>query len=387
MTFPYENPIDPSLVNMNSDGLLDVVKRFRHQQSSGAFPGGQLVVRREGKVVLNVAIGIARGFGSSESIMPVNVQPQTPFPVYSSGKPLAAIAIAILEERGLLDIEAPIAKVFPEFARHGKGSITTLDVLTHRAGILVPSFYKDYKLINNHESVINRLVDAKPVYKRGTFAYMPTEFGVILCEIVQRVVGKTLSEFVTEEIVVPLNTPALRYGLAGRNLNSLAYSYWLGKDKVIVAGNNVAENFEEINNSAELFDSKNPAFSMVTDAASLAVFYEFLLNKGITNTGKQLISEETIRRYTTRAVSGWNKSLRAFIAVGRGFTVGTFIPSAFGWWNTRECFGHGGAFSSLAFGDYKTGLAVAITTNGNRSINDFIKRFVPLTDKIRKSCF
>jgi CubicO group peptidase (beta-lactamase class C family) len=386
MTFPYEKPVEPSSENMDPNKLSDVIERFQRQQSSGAFPGGQMVVRRKGKVVLNVATGFARGFRSTEPIKPVKVQPQTPFPVYSSGKPLAAIAIGILEERGLLDVNAPIAEVFPEFAQHGKGNITTMDVLTHRAGILVPSLYTDYKNVANRESVLSRLVDAKPMYKRGTFAYMPTEFGAILCEIVHRLVRKTLSEFVTEEISLPLNLPALRYGLANRAHNTLAYTYWLGKDKVMVGGNNVAENFEEINNSSELFDSKNPAFSMVTDAASLAAFYEFLLNKGVTSTGEQLLSENTIRRYTTRSVSGWNKSLGTFIAVGRGFTVGTLTPSAFGWWNTGECFGHGGAFSSLAFGDYKTGIAVSIVTNGNRNIGDFIKRFIPLTDRLRKAC-
>lgn len=386
MSFPYEKPVEPSSVNMDTSKLSDVIERFQRQQSSGAFPGGQMVVRRNGMVVLNVAVGFARGLRSTESIKPVNVQPQTPFPVYSSGKPLAAIAVAMLEERGLLDVGAPIAEIFPEFAQHGKGNITTLDVLTHRAGILVPSLYTDYKKVSNRESVLSRLVDAKPVYKRGTFAYMPTEFGAILCEIMQRVVGKTLSEFVTEEISLPLNLPALRYGLADRAHNSLAYTYWLGKDKVMVGGNNVAENFEEINNSAELFDSRNPAFSMVTDAASLAAFYEFLLNKGVTSAGKQLVSGKTIHRYTTRSVSGWNKSLGTFIAVGRGFTVGTLTPSAFGWWNTGECFGHGGAFSSIAFGDYKTGLAVSIVTNGNRNIGDFVKRFIPLTDRLRKAC-
>lgn len=154
----------------------------------------------------------------------------------------------------------------------------------------------------------------------------------------------------------------------------------------MVGGNNVAENFEKINNSAELFESTNPAFSMVTDAASLAAFYEFLLNNGMTSAGEQLIAEKSIRRYTTRAVSGWNKSLGTFIAVGRGVTVGTFTPSAFGWWNTGECFGHGGAFSSLGFGDYKTGLSVAIITNGNRNIGDFVKRFIPLTNRLRKAC-
>jgi CubicO group peptidase (beta-lactamase class C family) len=292
----------------------------------------------------------------------------------------------MLEERGLLDVEAPIAEIFPEFAGNGKGDITTLDVLTHRAGTILLDLTKDYRRWQDREFVLSRLIESKPLYKRGTFAYMPLEYGWILSEIMLRIDGRTLPEFIREEISTPLSLPALRYGLADRDLNSVAFSYWLGKEQMMVAGNNVAENFEEIYNSAECFNSMNPAITMVTDAASLAAFYEFLLNKGVTNSGRQLISETTIQKYTTQCVWGWNKSLRSFLAIGRGFMVGTFTPSPFGWWNSGKCFGHGGAFSSLAFGDYKTGIAVAILTNGNRGLNDLAKRFIPLADRLRKAC-
>jgi len=385
MTFPYEKAVDPTSVDMDANRLAKVVERFRHQQTSGEFPGGQMVVRRYGKVALNVAVGLARGFRPTESTPPVTVQPRTPFCLFSSGKPLAAIAIAMLEERGLLDVEAPVAKAIPEFAQNGKDDITTLDVLTHRAGVIVPNLYKNYKQ-SNRESVLNHVIEANPLYKRGTFAYMPTEFGVILNEIMRRLDGRTLAEFVSEEISTPLNLPCMRYGLANRTIDSLAYNYWLGKDKYMICGVNAAENFEKEHNTEELFDSENPAFTMISDASSLAAFYEFLLNKGMTRNGKRLLSEETIRRYTTLTISGWNKSLGTFIAVGRGFIVGTLTPSAFGWWNSGGCFGHGGMFSSLGFGDYKTGLAVAIVTNGNRGLSDSAKRLVTLSGQLRKAC-
>ena len=102
MTFPYEKPVEPASIDMDAGRLASIVERFQHQQTSGAFPGGQMVVRRNGKVLLNVAAGHARGFRSTESITPVDVQTETPFCVFSSGKPLAAIAIAMLEELGLI---------------------------------------------------------------------------------------------------------------------------------------------------------------------------------------------------------------------------------------------------------------------------------------------
>ena len=222
-TFPYEDPVAPESVNMDAGRLARVVEFFQSQQLSGAFPGGQLVVRRTGKLVLNDAVGIARGFRPSEPIPPVQVQPQTPFPVLSAGKPLAAVAIAMLEDRGALDVDVPIAQIFPEFARHGKARITTLDVLTHRSGMLMPDFVKNPQLWGDREAIQSALVDTVPSYPRGTLAYHPHEYGWILSEILLRVDGRSLPDYFVEEIAAPLQLPTLRFGLAGRDINSLAF--------------------------------------------------------------------------------------------------------------------------------------------------------------------
>ena len=73
------------------------------------------------------------------------------------------------------------------------------------------------------------------------------------------------------------------------------------------------------------------------------------------------------------------------MALGRGFVVGTWLPSSFGWWNTGRCFGHAGGFASLAFGDYSTGLAAAIVTNANRGMSDMLRRVVPLAHHLRQA--
>jgi CubicO group peptidase (beta-lactamase class C family) len=150
----------------------------------------------------------------------------------------------------------------------------------------------------------------------------------------------------------------------------------------MVAGVNVAQNFEE-QNSPAILEAKNPATSLVCDAASLAAFYDFLLAGGRTPDGRSLLSEETIRNYTTREFLSWDRSLRTPLALGRGFVVGAWFPSTFGWWNTGPCFGHAGGFSCLAFGDHRKKLSVAIVTNGNRNIQDVLKRIVPLAHRLR----
>jgi CubicO group peptidase (beta-lactamase class C family) len=229
---------------MDESRLAKVVGLFKKQGSSGAFPGGQLVLRRGGKLGVNEAFGIARGLRAQEPHPSLHVQPQTAFPVLSVGKPLAAVCIALLEDRGKLNVNAPITQIFPEFGKHGKDQITTLDVLTHRSGILMPDFVRKRHLWGDREAVQSALIETVPTYPRGTLAYHPYEYGWVLNEIMLRVDGRSLPDFFVDELAVPLQISALRFGLAGRDIDSLAFTYWLGSEKVNVAGINVAEDLK-----------------------------------------------------------------------------------------------------------------------------------------------
>lgn len=384
--FPYEEPVDPADAGVNNRKLDHAVSLFRRQHACGAFPGGQLVVRRGGKLILNIVCGIARGLREKEGIPQLEVTPTTQFPALSAGKPLAAVAVAMLEEQGKLDVNAPVAEFIPEFSRHGKGAITVRDVLTHQAGISLPGLVAKPSIWNDRDAVLNALVNARPVHPRGTLMYAAYEYGWLLSEIFIRTAGQPLHEFIAQEISTQLDLPNLKYGLAGRKLEEIAYTYWLGKDKVIVSDINVAEGFEETNNSLEQINSMNPAVSLVTDAASLAGFYEFLVSGGVARTGSRLISAETIARYISSNISGIDRSSRMPMNLGRGFMLGSTLLSVFGWWGSQQCFGHGGGFSSLAFGDRKTKLAVAILSNGNKSFLDMARRFIPLAHRLRSAC-
>ena len=386
MSFPFETIVEPETVEMSSEKLERVVERFKQQHANGDFPGGQLAVRRKGKVVVNEAIGVARGFRSDESNPVLEASPETPFPVYSTGKPLAGVAVAILEDKGLLDINAPIAEMFPEFANNGKNEITTLDVLTHRSGILLPHLTGRFDIWQDKEKIQRELINAVPVYKRGTLAYQPGEFGWILSEIVARIDGRELADYIEQEIVSPLQLDGLKFGLKEQAYESIAHSYWQGKDKVMVAGFNVADNYEGLSNDPKFFNSRNPSFTLIANAASLAAFYEFLVNGGIIRDGQRLISERILKEYTTRQSFGWDKSVKTFLALGKGFMTGTLTPSPYGWWDTGQCFGHAGVFSCLAFGDYDTEISAAIITNGNRGLGDFLKRFIPIAHGCRSAC-
>lgn len=386
LEFPYEDPVDPGSVGLDAGMLYQAVEEFCDQQQRGTFPGGQMVVRRNGKLVLNEVCGVGRGWRDEEGIAPVEVQPDTPFPVLSAGKPLAAVALAMLEDRKELDVETPVAEYIPEFWQNGKASITILDVLTHRSGLSLPGLIADCSVWQDRQAILDQLIEAQPVHPRGTIMYAAYEYGWLLSEVFLRAAGCSLPKFIHEKISTPLGLPAMQMGLAGRDAHSLAWTYWLGKKKMMVSKVNVAENFEERNNSIEQIESLNPAVSLVSDAASLAAFYEFLVKGGVTHAGERLISQETLARYTTRNVFGFDRSSNFLSSLGRGFMVGSKFVSSFGWWGTEECFGHLGGFSSIGFGDHATRIAGSIVTNGNRDFLDVIRRFFPLIGKLRKAC-
>ncbi len=280
--------------------------------------------------MLDTAIGVARGFRDSEHTPKVPVTPETRFSVFSATKPVVATAIAMLEERGLVDVHAPVAKYWPEFAANGKAELTVLDVLQHRAGVLTPELVTNATLWGDEEHVRATVAAATPRWPKGTLAYMPYEFGWILAEVARRVTGRRLDDFVAAEIAAPLGLPGLRFAATRDELPFLARTYWVGTKRIYVAGNELSQTFEHDNNLPEAVTAFVPGAGLVCTARDLAAFYA-VLSRG----GPPLVKPETLRRYTDGAW-GFDRSNRVPLRVGRGFMLGGLTPSIYGWWGTQH---------------------------------------------------
>ncbi len=363
--------------------MLEKAEALFHRQLEGRlFPGGQLVVRAQGEELLNVSLGIARGLRTGEGEQ-VPVSDRTPFQVMSASKPVVAFSVAVLEDRGLLNVERPVSHYVPQFKREGKAEITVLDILTHRSGVLVPRLWSSPEIWVEWDRVQEEIWNARPRYRRGTLAYHPLEFGWILGEVVRRVAGLSLAEFLTEVLPEPLRP--LRLRVARDATRAVARTYWLGPKRYRLGSEDVAARFEEIYNAPSTLTSLVPGASMATTASVLAKFYEMVLAGGTTAGGARLIRSETLERYLRPNVSGLDRTLRSYVVFGRGFLLGWVGPHPYGWWDTRECVGHGGGFCVVAFGDRHAGAAISIVTNGNRGLGDVLRRFAPLSSSIRRS--
>jgi CubicO group peptidase (beta-lactamase class C family) len=358
-----------------TDAFDAVADLFTQQQATGAFPGGQLVVMRDGERLCDVAVGVARGLRGEEPLS--GVSSETRFQVMSASKPFVALAVALLEDDGRLEVEAPVARYFPEFARHDKGSISVLEVLTHRSGVLLENVANEPEMWPDWHAVVEGMVEARPRFARGTLAYSPAGFGWILAEVVQRITGQSLQDFLLGRL--PPAVAGVRF-LDPTQMDSVAYSYWQGPDSLMLAGRNIAADFEAINNRLTCAEACVPGAGLLANARELAAFYDLLVAPE-----PQIISARTLQRYITKQTFGFERQLKLPLTLGRGFALGSLGPHAYGWWNTGPCFGHAGGFGVIAFADPRTRVATAIVTNGHRGIGDMIRRFAPLGTRIRRA--
>jgi CubicO group peptidase (beta-lactamase class C family) len=369
---------------MSSESLVAL---FERQQQAGLFPGGQLVVSRGHEILAESSVGIARGLrGAAEppvepgAVTQPAVTPETRFQVMSASKAVVAFAVALLEDRGLIDVAAPVARYIPAFAANGKQEITVLDVLTHRSGLLAERQVQSPALWSNWDALIAAIAAAKPERPRGSLGYESHAFGWICAELVRCVTGRALPGFLAESFRDEL--PGLDFMVAPDA--PAARTYWLGEPSYRLGGVDLVPGFEEANNDIACRRALLPGAGMLTTARALAAFYEMLLAGGVVRSGRRLIREETLRRYITCETAGIEPLSRAYLRLGRGFALGWPLPHVYGWWRSSRCFGHAGGFSCLGFADPDAKVAVAILTNGNRSLPDMVRRFAPLAARARR---
>jgi CubicO group peptidase (beta-lactamase class C family) len=358
-----------------TDAFHQVARLFEGQQERGAFPGGQLVVMRDGQVLHEQVCGISRGFRGESELRGVTAE--TRFQVMSASKPFVAFAVALLEDAELVDVRAPVARYIPEFANNGKQDITVLDVLLHRSGLLMERVLDDPDDWSDWNNIVSALANAKPRFARGTLAYSPAGFGWILAELLRRVSGQTLEELLLARL--PPELSGVRF-LDADQYAHVARNYWLGPETFMLAGHNIAADFEHVNNELTCMTACVPGAGLLASAHELAHFYDLLVRGG-----GGLLRPETLAKYTTKQTFGLERQMHVPLTLGRGFGLGSFGPHAFGWWNTAPCFGHAGGFGVVAFADPRSRAAVAIVTNGHRGISDMIWRFAPLGSAIKRA--
>lgn len=193
---------------------------FARNFSERGEVGASIAIYLEGKLEVNLWGGLADKASSSpwkEDTMAL---------VFSATKGLAAMCMHILVDRGLISFDAKVAKYWPEFAANGKAEITIGMVLSHQAGLPVFQEALPDGALKNWPLIISRLEAEAPLWAPGTqTGYHSLTLGYLQGEILRRVTGKTIGQFLHEEIAKPLGAD-IWIGLPTEHHGRVATAYF-----------------------------------------------------------------------------------------------------------------------------------------------------------------
>ena len=334
--------------------LLRSITVIQDGITTGLHIGAQLYVSIKGQTIADIAIGDGR---PGEPLATNSLMLWM-----SCTKPIGAVAIAQLWERGLLDLDDRVSKFIPAFAAGGKEAITIRHILTHTGGFRVGP----RRPTTEWNQTIAELcaTHIEPGWIPGKKAgYHPTSSWFILGEIVRLLSGQDYSAYVRQHLFEPLGMTDTWVGMS----LDVFHSYGSRIVPMYETKQGITPPVEDVAITAT---SVRPPSNGYGPLRELGRFYEMLLNHG-SFAGARVLSPQTVEAITAR--HRWNMfdaTFKRVIDWGLGFILNTNspgedeMPYGFGPYASSRTFGHGGAESSAGFCDPESGLVVAYAFNG-----------------------
>lgn len=303
--------------------------------------------------------------------------------VFSCTKAATALCAHLLIDQGKLDLHAPVAQYWPEFACNGKEQTTVAMLLNHSAG--VPALRKPVKKggFCDWDYMADRLAQEEPFWKPGTRnGYHMTTFGWTVGEIVRRVSGLSLGTFFRKNIAEPLNLdfwiglPDSEFGRVSRikrwkpekGQKPAPFTHALlnapGSLQFLALLNTGGHKTD----SPESYRAEYGGGGGIGNGRSLAGMYTPLANGGAHN-GVTLLSNDHIELMSAMSVATQEDAtllMPSRFALGfmrsmdnRYRETGAMESCILG----KDAFGHAGAGGSIGFADPVTKLAFGYSMN------------------------
>src|SRR3954447_15225660 len=179
------------------DDLFSAVPNKLAELLAEGDVGGSVAVFVDGEPVVDVWAGHA------DAARTAPWERDTITNVFSTTKTMTALCGLILADRGDLDLDAPVARYWPEFAAAGKENVLVRHLLSHTAGL--PDWDGPIEDLYDWPAATARLAAQAPLWEPGTAAgYHSLTQGFLVGEVVRRITGRTLGEFFAAEVAGPL---------------------------------------------------------------------------------------------------------------------------------------------------------------------------------------
>jgi CubicO group peptidase (beta-lactamase class C family) len=354
----------PESIGIDGHKLEELLLRVRKEVDEGLLPSAQIAIARNGKLAAFETFGN----GDNTSL----------YCIFSATKAITSAAAWLLIQHRQLDLTERVADIVDGFGENGKQHISVEQLFTHTAGFpsapFRPTDWADTQKRND------RFRSWTLNWEPGSrFEYHPTSSMWVIADIIERRSGKTYREFIRQEIAEPLGLEDMWVGLpaeqhhramavehVGSTLTAEDYAN-LGLPEPPVT--EVTEEALTSFNLPEIREVGVPGGGGIMSAAEIALFYQALVNHGVSMSGQQIWTPETLK-FATKIRTGdltdllyhkpCNRSLGLIVSGGEDRNY-----RGFGHTNSPSAFGHGGAGGQIGWADPETGISIGYCTNGH----------------------
>ncbi len=362
----------PEDLGIESERLEMVFARAKRDVDDGIVPSAQVAVARHGKLAGMRTYGSAVQGGAAKP-----ATDDTLYHFFSSTKAVVSAAVWMLFDEGQLRLDEKVSDIIPEFGTNGKDAIDIETLMLHAGGFPLAPFaaekWTDRAALLRafSEWRLNWPVDSQ-------FQYHATSMHWVLSEIIERRGGLPWKRFIAERLTGPMGLDELFLGCPPEEQHRVADVVYVTEPVEPPGGwGEVTPEAILRFNQPAVRAAGVPGGGAVASAATMALFYQPLINGGETADGTRIMPQSAIEFGTkVRARPhhidlgmklvdptldlNTNRALGVVVAGGDGLAA----YRGFGRTCSARAFGHGGAGGQIAWGDPETGISVGYATNG-----------------------
>jgi len=341
-------------------GYEAVRDAFENNFAQGLEVGASFSAYHRGEKVVDIWGGVAdpeTGRAWDEHTMAV---------VFSTTKGVTAICAHKLAQEGALDIDAPVAKYWPEFAQNGKDDLPVSYLLSHRAGLA----WLDGALTPDEvwawDPVIAMLEAQVPAWKPGTeHGYHAVTYGYLVGEVIKRITGVSVGTYFRRELAEPLGLdfwiglPASEESRVATLVGGLTpdtaemdpdarafIDSIMGPETELGKALSMSGALSnDIFNTRDFHAAEVPAAGGIGEARAIAKLYAACVGPV---DGIRVLTPEQVKLATVQQTEGPN---RVIMGLDLQFGLGFFVPSSIVNVGGPNSFGHFGAGGSVGWAD------------------------------------
>jgi len=340
-----------------------VREAFAANFEAGREVGASFAVTIDGQPVVDLWAGTADAAGARPWAEDTIVN------VFSTTKAMTALCAHMCVDRGLLDLDAPVVRYWPEFAAGGKATIPVRQLMSHTAGLAGLTPKLPLEALYDWTRMTDALAAETPWWAPGTQSgYHAMTYGYLVGEVVRRIAGRSLGAFFREEVAGPLGAdfhiglPASEDPRVADMVAPARGEAAIGSlDPGTIAGRVLTNPplRPEAANTLEWRRAEIPAANGHGNARSVAQVLGVLACGGAEN-GVRLLREETLRDAIVEQYYGKDLVLGRTFRWGSGFMLTSdVLPLG----PNPHVFGHGGWGGSLGFADLDARVSWAYVMN------------------------